>query len=242
MSVKVDYKNAIKGIDANGKPLDLDTIYITAGGFVNRAFKGLARDSVWGINETVWGGNLTRTRGTFALENIENVDFGIVPRCEITFKYMNVQDYLDLCKIAQQRTMTVNFFNRDLGQRQTLEMAMTNQDRGNLYNYGSQEYIGNFDIKIKLVATNRELTKSGKGVKTFTVKYNTLSASWKIDSQSAKWSNVITIATPPSNVTQNLRFKEWNTSSLGTGAKYLPGEQVTLWQDLTLYAVYDDRS
>ena len=48
MGVKVDYANKIKA-------QDLDTIYITGGGFIRRAFKGVSRDSAWGGAEPVWG-------------------------------------------------------------------------------------------------------------------------------------------------------------------------------------------
>lgn len=225
MGVKVDYKNAIKGTDANGHALDLDTIYITAGGFIRRPFKGISRDSLGGINETVWGGDLTRSRGAFALSNIDKVDFGVVPRCEISFKYMNVQDYLDFCKIAKERVMIVDFFNRDLGQRQTLEMAMTNQDRGNLYNYGAQEYIGNLDIKIKLVATNREYMN--KGAVTYMIQYVIGSATWK--TAEAVFSSLYKLENIPSGEP----YSRWETAD---GRRYLPRQEITIWQNLTLYA------
>lgn len=225
MGVKVDYKNAIKGTDANGYALDLDTIYITAGGFIRRPFKGISRDSLGGINETVWGGELTRSRGTFALSNIDNVDFGIVPRCEISFKYMNVQDYLDFCKIARERVMIVDFFNRDLGKRQTLEMAMTNQERGNLYNYGAQEYIGNLDIKIKLVATNREYM--GKGAVTYTITYLNNGATYK--TATAGFSSLYKLEPLPSGYS----YSKWVATD---GSVYLPRQEITVWQNLTLNA------
>ena len=238
MSVKIDYERAIRDVDENKNPLDLDTIYITAGGYIRYPFRGISTDSVWGINETVWGGDLTRSRTTFALQNIDDVDFGIVPRCEISFKYLNVQDYLVLCKMAQQRTMTVDFFNRDLGRRQTLEMAMTNQERGNLYHYGAEEYIGNFNIKIKLVATNREIAGS-KDTK-FSVVYddNGGSGTLPANASGVPWSHEYTIGTPNNLKKSGKNFTHWNTNADGSGESYLPGQGLTIWKNYHLFAIY----
>lgn len=237
MSVRIDYAGAIRDVDKNNNKLDLDTIYITAGGLVRYPFRGIATDSVGGINETVWGGDLTRSRGTFALQNIDDVDFGIVPRCELSFKYLNVQDYLALCRIAQQRTMVVDFFNRDLGERQTLEMAMTNQERGNLYHYGADEYIGNFNIKIKLVATNRNL--AGMKDTQFSVKYipNGGLGQLPADVTNIAWSKSFIIKS--AGLTKDGKpFDHWNTKADGTGDSYIPNQSVTIWKNLELYAIY----
>lgn len=238
MGVKIDYAGAIRDVDENNNPLDLDTIYITAGGYIRYPFKGISTDSVWGINETVWGGDLTRSRKTFAFQNIDDVDFGIVPRCEISFKYLNVQDYLVLCKMAQQRTMTVDFFNRDLGRRQTLEMAMTNQERGNLYHYGANEYIGNFNIKIKLVATNREI--AGNEGLIFSVVYDDNGGVGTLPANASRiaWSKEYKIGTPDNLTKAGKNFTHWNTKADGSGESYLPGQRLTIWKNYHLYAIY----
>lgn len=147
MGVKVDYANKINA-------QDLDTIYITGGGFIRRAFKGVSRDSAWGWEEPVWGGDLTRSTD-FVLTNILDVDYGLVARCEISYKYMNVQDYIDLMRISKERVVQVDYFNRETGKRVTQEMAFTGNELGKLYAFGT-DYLGNQDVKIKLVATNRE--------------------------------------------------------------------------------------
>lgn len=239
MGVRIDYAGAIRNVDENNNPLDLDTIYITAGGYIRYPFRGISTDSVWGINETVWGGDLTRSRKTFAFQNIDDVEFGIVPRCEISFKYLNVQDYLVLCKMAQQRTMSVDFFNRDLGRRQTLEMAMTNQERGNLYHYGADEYIGNFNIKIKLVATNREIAGNEGLIFSVVYDYNGGIGTLPANASGIAWSKEYTVGTP-----DNLRkvggknFTHWNTKADGSGESYLPGQGLTIWKNYHLYAIY----
>ena len=172
MGVKVDYQNKIIAED-------LDTIYITGGGFVRRAFKGISRDSAWAWEEPVWGGELTRSRD-FILTNILDVDFGLVARCEISYKYMNIQDYIDLMKISKERVVTVDFFNRETGKRETREMAFTGNELDKLYSFGP-DYLGVMGVKIKLVATNRE--KAIFVDKDFTVSYNANGGFGSIDEQ-----------------------------------------------------------
>lgn len=230
MGVKVDYANKINAED-------LDTIYITGGGFVRRAFKGVSRDSAWGWEEPVWGGDLTRSLD-FILTNIEDVAYGLVARCEISYKYMNVQDYIDLMKISKERVVTVNYFNRETGKRVTQEMAFTGNELGKLYAFGV-DYLGTQDVKIKLVATNRENADLIKS--TITITYNANGGTGTIDNQTAKYSDNLTLADNENDVMtkSNAHIKQWNTKADGTGSAYGLGQSITCWKDLTLYAVWE---
>ena len=76
------------------------TGYIEGEGTVTKTFTNLGRESVaW--NETVWGGNLTRTN-TFALENIDDVEIGQVPQLTLVFKYMKIEDFIVMQKLLKQ--------------------------------------------------------------------------------------------------------------------------------------------
>ena len=249
MGVIVDYQNKLT-VD------DLDTIYITGGGFVRRAFKGVSRDSAWGWEEPVWGGDLTRSKN-FVLTNIEDVDFGLVARCEISYKYMNIQDYIDLMKLSKERVVTVDYFNRESGQRVTQEMAFTGNELGKLHAYGT-EYLGAFDIKIKLVATNREkaeLIKTNFSVVYYpnggTITDNSSSVSSL--TRTVKWSD------ETRSLQASYSYTESGTGHTGTIAKsgyhlvywatkdtngnfdkyYLPDQLLTIWSDMNLYAVWE---
>ena len=230
MGVKVDYANKINAED-------LDTIYITGGGFVRRAFKGVSRDSAWGWEEPVWGGDLTRSLD-FILTNIEDVAYGLVARCEISYKYMNVQDYIDLMKISKERVVTVNYFNRETGKRVTQEMAFTGNELGKLYAFGV-DYLGTQDVKIKLVATNRENADLIKS--TITIIYNANGGTGTIANQTAKYSDNLTLADNENDVMtkSNAHIKQWNTKADGTGSAYGLGQSITCWKDLTLYAIWE---
>lgn len=230
MGVKVDYQNKLA-------VQDLDTIYITGGGFVRRAFKGVSRDSVWGWEEPVWGGNLTRSTD-FVLTNIDDVDFGLVARCEISYKYMNVQDYIDLMKISKERTVKVDYFNREKGERVTQEMAFTGNELGKLHAYGT-EYLGVFDIKIKLVATNRE--KAELIQTTFTVSYNSNGGSGSISSVSKKWADSVTLSDGAGFTKSGYHIAYWATKDTnGNYDRYYEKSQlVTIWENLSLYAIWE---
>lgn len=255
MGVKVDYANKINA-------QDLDTIYITGGGFIRRAFKGVSRDSAWGWAEPVWGGDLTRSTD-FILTNILDVNFGLVPRCEISYKYMNVQDYIDLMKISKERVVKVDFFNRESGQRETREMAFTGNELGKLYAFGT-DYLGVQDVKIKLVATNRENAKLINTKKNVTFNMNggvfTDGKTGETSNQKIKnvlWSDNIELLGASNSYTEksgedkitytdtitkdgyNLAY--WATKDpQGNYDRYFePYQSVTIWENMDLYAIWE---
>lgn len=230
MGVKVDYANKINAED-------LDTIYITGGGFVRRAFKGVSRDSAWGWEEPVWGGDLTRSLD-FILTNIEDVAYGLVARCEISYKYMNVQDYIDLMKISKERVVTVNYFNRETGKRVTQEMAFTGNELGKLYAFGV-DYLGTQDVKIKLVATNREKADLIKSK--IMITYDSNGGSGSVNAQTTCYSDNVVLFDNANETLKksNSHIKQWNTRADGSGSAYGLGQHITCWNDLKLYAIWE---
>lgn len=228
MGAIVDYKNK-KEVE------NLDTIYITGAGYINRAFKGVGRDSAWGWEEPVFGGNLTRSTN-LVLQNIDTVNFGLVARVELNFKYMNISDYIALCQMAKQRTVTVNFFNRETGERQTQEMAFTENSIGQLYAFRT-EYLGILDVSIKLVATNRD--KENLINTSITISYDSNGGTGSISSQSATWSDEIKLSDGEGFTNSGNHIKEWNTSADGTGSAYGLSQRITIWKSIKLYAIWE---
>lgn len=228
MGVLVDYANSLK-VD------DIDTIYITAAGYYRYPFKGISRDSALGWEEPVWGGDLTRSVD-LTLTNIDDVDFGLVARCEVSYKYMNVQDYKVLCEIAKQRTCKVDYYSRDLGKRVEQEMAFTSNELKKLYTLG-KEYLGNLDVSIKLVATNRD--KIGLIQSTCTITYDSNGGLGTIDKQEANWGGVVVVAEGRELANFGYHLKEFNTKPDGSGGRYFPNQHITLFLDLILYAIWE---
>lgn len=249
MGVKVDYANKINAED-------LDTIYITGGGFVRRAFKGVSRDSAWGWEEPVWGDDLTRSLD-FILTNIEDVAYGLVARCEISYKYMNVQDYIDLMKISKERVVKVDFFNRETGKRMTREMAFTGNELGKLYAFGA-EYLGTMDVKIKLVATNREnanliktkfsvtfnanggtITDKGTTMSSYSKSVNYSDSIRTLDKEETYTEDSTTYTRTVKRDGYNLAYWATKDTQGNFNRFYEPDQNITIWEAMDLYAVWE---
>lgn len=238
MGVKIDYQNKIivpNAPNGNGKR-QLDTIYFTGAGYVDYPIKGISRDSALGWEEPVWGGDLTRSTD-FVLTNILDVDYGLVARLEVSYKYLNVQDYIALCKIAKERVCNVTYFNYEKGEWVVnQEFAFTKQEKSKLYAFGT-EYLGLLDVSVKLVATNRD--KTDLIATDFTITYNANGGSGTVASQSAKWGDNLDIATSSGLSYSGQTFKEWNTQANGKGGHYMPNQHKTMWENMTLYAIWE---
>lgn len=238
MGVKIDYQNKIivpNAPNGDGKR-QLDTIYFTGAGYVDYPIKGISRDSALGWEEPVWGGDLTRSTD-FVLTNILDVDYGLVARLEVSYKYLNVQDYIALCKIAKERVCNVTYFNYEKGEWVVnQEFAFTKQEKSKLYAFGT-EYLGLLDVSVKLVATNRD--KTDLIATDFTITYNANGGSGTVASQSAKWGDNLDIATSSGLSYSGQTFKEWNTMANGKGGHYMPNQHKTMWENMTLYAIWE---
>lgn len=238
MGVKIDYQNKIivpNAPNGNGKR-QLDTIYFTGAGYVDYPIKGISRDSALGWEEPVWGGDLTRSTD-FVLTNILDVDYGLVARLEVSYKYLNVQDYIALCKIAKERVCNVTYFNYEKGEWVVnQEFAFTKQEKSKLYAFGT-EYLGLLDVSVKLVATNRD--KTDLIATDFTITYNANGGSGTVASQSAKWGDNLDISTSSGLSYSGKTFKEWNTMANGKGGHYMPNQHKTMWENMTLYAIWE---
>lgn len=228
MGVIIDYKNL--------KNVDLDTVYITGGGFVRYPFKGVARDSALGWQEAVWG-NLSRSKN-LVLTNINTTSFGLVARVELNFKFMNLKDYEVLMLLTQQRVVTVDYVNRENGERVTQEMSFTKNSLKSIYGFG-KKFIGVQDVSISLVATNRDKVDLIKSE--LNIIYNNNGGSGSIAGTSAYWGNMITLSDNDGDTMtkSGSHIKEWNTKADGTGASYGLGQNATIWKDLELFAIWE---
>ena len=211
---------------------DINTVYITGGGYTRKAFTGLGRDSM-GWNETVWGGKLNRSN-TFALENIDDVNIGQVPQCTLVFKYMKIEDFIIMQQLLKERHLIVDYFDFDLGQRVTHEMAITGNERKKFYSM--RNYInGVSDFTIKLVGTNRDMEYVN-----LTITYMPNGAtSGSQKSTSRTITEQVTLDNGSDFTKTGYHIKEWNTKADGTGQSYGLNASITLWQNLTLYAIWE---
>lgn len=249
----VDYENAIHfgedGDFESENEKSLGTIYITGGGFVNRPFVGTGTDSKYGWQELVW--KKTPTRGAnFAFQNLDSTDVGLVARCEVNFKYMNIKDYMDLRKIVgREKRFTVRFFDIDEGRWVSRDMYCSENQYSKLFTL-NQSLIGNMDVTIKFVGTNLDLESiidenynESSGVYYYNIKYmNGETAEYQI---TAEYGGNITTSTDPNNLfasdSGSLQYWVTRVGDVASGAitgKYLPDQSVTVWKNLVFFPLY----
>lgn len=225
----------------------IGTIYVSGAGIMMYPVCGISRDSALGWEEPVWGSELKRS-SNFILSNIDTARFGLVPRVEVNYKYMNVNDYKILMKLSKERYIYVTWFNRETGTWvYGTEMAFTGNSVGNLYAF-NKDYIGALDVKIKLVATNRE--QINKLSQTFSVIFNApngfINGSDYYNSstpteytQTVKYGKGVTLPSiSDATSSTSAPFIYWSLKSDGTGGYYEPGTDVTVFDNLTFYAIY----
>lgn len=191
------------------------------------------RDSI-GWNETVWGGKLNRSK-KFTLENINDVEIGQVPQCTIVFKYIEIEDFITLQELLKERHLKVKYFDIDVGDYVVHDMAITGNDRKKIYAYG-KKIIGMQDFTVKLVGTNLDADYTDK---TITYKANGGTGSDIVNTYSVS-DQVTLLNEEESEFTKSgMSIAYWNTKADGTGKTYLLEDSITLWKNLTLYAIWE---
>lgn len=215
----VDYKNSYK----DG---DLDKIYING-----IEFKGIARDSALGWEDFVWGEEPTRSK-TFAFENMDDIDVGLVARCEFNFKYFNIEDFMKFREAIKQRYFQVKFFNVDTCEWIEREMYCSKNERQKLH-YFNPRLLGVLDFSVNLVATNRELVREPVSISYDANGYNITVSS----ADAVKYGEQYYVIDPPT--LSGYKFSHWNTKADGTGWQYKAGQSFTAFKNTILYAIYE---
>lgn len=217
--------------------VDADVFYVTGAGYVNYPIKRVASDSPMGWDEPVWG-NLNRSVSDFSFTNIDNVNFGVVFRFEVNIKYLSFEDYQIIRKLAKQRHFFIRGLNRDNGEMETHEMTFTKAELTKM-RIINQNYYGAVDTSLTMVATNRE--NAGNIKKEFTIEYDNNGGTGTIESDIAMWSDSLTLSGNPQSVMtkEGYHLKQWNTKADGTGEAFGLGQQLTVWKDYKLYAIWE---
>ena len=237
-----DYSKAI-----SYKEKSIGTIYITGGGFIKRPFSGVGVDSRFGWEEMAWFSTPSRGR-TFAFSNMDDIDVGLIARCEINIKYMNIQDYMDLRKIlGRERHFTVEFFDTDKGDWITRDMYCSENNISKFFTL-KQSLIGAMDYTIKLVGTNLDLEErigvdSSGNIKQMIVTYSAGEGSGTIKSEETEWGGQVKLADGSNLLVapDGKSFKRWVTKNGETITGCYGGNQsITVWGDLNLVAEYQD--
>ena len=114
-------------------------------------------------------------------------------------------------------------------------MAITGNERKKIYSFG-KSIIGMQDLTIKLVGTNLDKEYAQKSI---TYKANGGSGS-DVSNAYDYASQVVTLDEDDSGFSKSgYSIASWNTKADGSGKTYLLNQSITLWNDLTLYAIWE---
>lgn len=232
MSEIIDYKNQINTEKTVGNAkYGLATVFLSGAGYVDYPFKRISNDSILGWEAPVWSSQLTRTLD-FQLKNIGDVQFGLVARLEIAFKYMNANDYKVFAAISRERVCYATYYNREKGEWvERQEMSFTKQELSKLYAFG-MNYIGAMGVTATLVATNRD-----RAAKTYTVSVRDSDTATYTALATVKWAGSFQLKDDLLTKTGKI-ITMWNEAD-GV-RKYLPNALLTVFDDYKLTAVWGD--
>lgn len=220
--MNIDLENAID-------QADIATIYLDG-----YAFRGVGADSTLGQQEFVWLRDPSRSN-SFSFDDMDEIEVGLVARCKVNFKYMNIQDYMALRRIVKQRHFTANFYDVDQGKRVTRDVYCPNNQLKKLYTFNTK-LLGVLDVELELVGTNRDLTSKGSN---FTVSYDANGGTGTVTAQTLEWGNQVTLRACTQFTKSGYHLASLNTKADGSGWRYLPNQSITVFDNLKLYAIWE---
>lgn len=230
----VDYENAVSTVDSNNN--GMGTIYLTGGGYVDYPFRGWGKDSVYGWQQMVWKKAPTRG-GTFAFTNIDDIDVGLVARCEISTEYMNIHDYEVLNAIInRERHFSARFYDPTTLQWVTRDVYCSDNQKKMIFSLG-RKIIGMQGISVKLVGTNLDEDSA----QTYTITYIMDESNNTTSTVSVKYGAQVTIKDDTGVTNPNGgNFVGWSTNSgSNRQVNYRPLQSTTIWGNKTLYPVFE---
>lgn len=226
-----NFDNAISFEDKS-----IGTIYITGGGLYKEPFTGIDPASRFGWQELVWKTAPSRG-GDFAFSNMDDIDVGLVYRCEVNIKYMDIDKYMKLRNaIARQRYFWVDFFDIDSGTWQYKEMYCS-ENTTSKFLMLKKHLIGHIDFALKFVGTNRDTEADELTIKY----YSSYPSGSLLESKTAQWGDQIKTASDSivSNSSgKTLFWKRYNEKGEEIGI-YAPNQSTTVWESFNLYASFE---
>lgn len=222
----IDYSGMVNALDENGN--GIGTIYING-----VAFHGAADDSPLGWEEFVWKEQPSRS-AAFNFTGMDDIDVGLVARCEVNFKYFNIQDFMKFREAIKQRHFQVKFFSVDSGEWIEREMYCSSSERNKLY-YFNPNLVGVIDFKVKLVATNNDQVDHDDLTITFDKNNYNITVS---SADTIEYGGQYTLPSAPT--LSGYTFDHWDTKADGSGWQYAEGQSFTVFKDTTIYPIYTE--
>ena len=211
---------------------ELDVIKING-----EPFKGIGYNGLLTVNTKSYKKSPVRS-GDGSIPNINDYATFIVPRADINFKYMTIEDYQRFCTAITPNEFNVEYFDKQKGQRVVHKMYVAPEEMTKIYNVGTS-VIGVLDYKVSLIGTLNS-------IELLTVYYDT-------NGGTGEWTGDPNEYLTQGFLNQQIKIREgdyltkgtkvfshWNTKADGTGFTYLPNTIIPLTTNIILYAIYSD--
>lgn len=226
----------------------IGSIYITGAGYVMREFKGVSPNSAFGWQELVW--KKPPNRGSnFKFTNMDQIDVGLVARCEIEIAFMTPDDYKDMRKILKQKHYMIKFYDMDEQQWVTRDMYCTENTKSKFLIL-SKAIQGTIDCKFSFVGTNLDLDETidsdGNEItvqRMYKINYIINNEIDESKSFTTGYGSQITIQ-PSIEAEEGTYFAYWvskNDDDEITGY-YLPNQSITVWDNMSFYPYFKQSS
>ena len=200
-------------------------------------FKGIGYNGLLTVNTKTYKTSPVRS-GDGSIPNINDYATFIVPRADINFKYMTIEDYQRFCTAITPNEFNVEYFDKQKGQRVVHKMYVAPEEMTKIYNVGTS-VIGVLDYKVSLIGTLNS-------IELLTVYYDT-------NGGTGEWTGDPNEYLTQGFLNQQIKIREgayltkgtkvfshWNTKADGTGFTYLPNTIIPLTTNIILYAIYSD--
>ena len=190
-----------------------------------------------------------------SIPNINEYETFVVPRLEMSFDFMTIQDFRRFLKAIAPNEFPVTYYDYELDKIVTYNMYIEPRDMSTIYNKGL-EVLGITGQKISLIATlnninyitinyydnitNIQANPSYNGDKPNNYilldKKDMVFGNWYFVRSGNELNH-----NKPSTDTKTYRFKNWNTKPDGTGQTYLSGYtfQASIMMGIDLYAQWE---
>ena len=210
MRNRVDWAGAIQ--DEN-----LAKIYVAGEEFVGIGYQGLMT-----VNTKTFVNEPVRSNDG-SIENIEDYDTFVVPRCKVNFKFFNIRDYQRLCRVLNSgNQFPVSYFDKQFGEFKTHMMYVEPEEMAKIYNVGTS-VIGLLDYEVSFIGTLNDVER-------FKVKYITTNLTPKtINEYNATTTYNLddVVSVTKDNVTSYYKYKNQ------TSASNMPVSDTTYWTQIT---------
>lgn len=167
-----------------------------------------------------------------SIPNINDYDTFFVPRVNISFKYMTIDDYRRLIKALTPNEFNVSYYDYETDRYVTHKMYCEPREMAKIFNRG-YEILAVTEQTVSLIGTLND-------TETKTLRY--YDGESLIEEKKYDYGLYYSVKSVSDNlVTRHAgtHFVGWNTKPNGTGMTYLENSVISITKDMDLYAMWE---